>query len=410
MDAIRNWKLERLNTKSENTINAYQIHLRRYLDYRKVTADEMAKWDEKNATHELLIYMGYLSQQNKAPQTMALSWNALKSFFRSTGIKIDERAPVRIKERKYRDMVFTKSQIKKTLDFAPLQVKLGISLMAFSGLSPSDAVRLTYGHFKYDLDRNITPVMLTIKRKKTGQDYVTFVPEQTIRYLKEWIEYRQRDKKSKNKKVIKGEVIKDETPIFRWSNSSYMIKKQTEYIRKETIEPRNGFRIRNYCFRKYYRQQLTGKLPEFLIEFSMGHDTQLMGIYSGIVDLDEGAVKAMRDEFAEALPPITTEGGIPTAEMDEVKEKVSMLEDENKQLKSLREENQMLKQQMDSDNQQLKEKDKETQERRKEKDKEMQELRKQMDDLTKIVQEQGNHMLQRARKKEIQRAKKLSEK
>lgn len=322
MNAIENWKLERLNSKSENTRYVYQYHLRRFLDYRKVTADEMAKWDEKKATHELLVYMGHLKQKGMSSKTRALSWNALKSFFRSTGVRIDERAPVKIKERKYRDMVFTKPQIKKILDFAPLQVKLGISLMSFSGLSPSDAVKLTYGHFKYDMERNITPVMLTIKRKKTGNEYVTFVPEQTIRYLKEWLECRQ-----------KKEKITDKTRIFRWNNPQYLICKQTEYIKKASITPRNGFRIRNYCFRKYYRQQMMGKVTESLLEFSMGHDTDLPAIYSGIVDLDEEAIKKMREEFAEPLLQIQTEGGVSTEELDKVNEKLTVLEDENRKLK-----------------------------------------------------------------------------
>jgi integrase len=195
--------------------------------------------------------------------------------------------------------------------------------MAFSGLSPVDVIRRKYGDFKDDLETGISPLMLTIRRKKSGNEFITFVPDQTIRYLKEWLNYRQ----------SKGEKLDDDTPIFFWTKTLSMIIKQTEYIKKSGVKIRNGFRMRNYCFRKYFRRGLMGNVDESLAEFFMGHTVDLPGIYSGLVDLDPEAIAKAKKEYEKALPDLVTEGKVSIRDFTDLKNRMEQLERENMSLK-----------------------------------------------------------------------------
>jgi len=304
----------------------YQRHLKKFLKYRRVTPNKAAKWDKEKATSELLRYMGWLKREEMAPKTRGLAWHALRDFFRAVGkFKIDERIPVKTKIRVHRDIIPTKEQLRQILDHSPIQGKLGESLMAFSGLSPADCVRLTYDDFKEYFEgdkKGIAPAMLTIRRKKTGEEFITFVPKQTLRYLEEWLQLRRKQ----------GEEIKENTHILRW-NASSMTHQQSKYIRRAGLQVRKGFRLRNYSLRKYFRRGLLGKVDESLSEFFMGHNTDLPGIYAGLVDLDPEAIKKAREEYLKALPDLQTEGIISPDEFTGLRNKMGDLETENQKLR-----------------------------------------------------------------------------
>jgi len=320
---LENWEDTSLALKSEGTAGVYRRHLNIFLRETKVTLQDMIKWDKETARRKLLKYMGGMKKRGIAHKTMGVAWYSLRDFFKANGIKIDEKIPISTKKRKYRDYIPTKAELRRILDHSPLQVKLGMCIMAFTGLGPEDAVALTYGNFKDDLEAGISPVMLTLRRTKTGEEFITFVPDQTIRYLKEWLECREK----------KGEKIDDKTPILTWTKSYAMSQKQTEYIKKAGIKVRTGFRLRNYGLRKYFRRGLLGKADESLAEFFMGHNTDLPGIYSGLEDLDPEAIKKAREIYTGALPDLITEGDISLNDFNEVKDKIDQLENENAKLK-----------------------------------------------------------------------------
>ena len=197
------------------------------------------------------------------------------------------------------DISLSTENVKKALDRAPLQVKLGMALEAFSGFRPSDAVRLTFGHFKPEPSQDRDVVAISFKTKKgKGRMHVTFCFEQTLNYLAQWKKVRE----------DRGEVITNDTRLFFWSTAKSMSAKLTDWLKKSDIEVRKGFRLRNYCLQKYFKMKCTGYADRYLVEFFMAHKIKLPGVYMNLHAADKEALDLARTDYMKAIPNLTTEG------------------------------------------------------------------------------------------------------
>jgi integrase len=64
-----------------------------------------------------------------------------------------------------------------------------------SGLSISDLLALRYGDFKEEFERGITPICLSLMRKKTGVSFITFLGGWSVKLLKEHLANRKLEDK-----------------------------------------------------------------------------------------------------------------------------------------------------------------------------------------------------------------------
>jgi integrase len=127
-----------------------------------------------------------------------------------------------------------------------------------SGLSMSDLLALTYGDIKEDLEKGITPVCLSLTRKKTGIAFITFLGGWAVWLLREHLANSKLD---------------DETCIYNVSSRAVHA-----YFRNAAQEFAGDFRGRNpyspHSLRAAFRTFLSDhKVDPLYIEFWMGHKT-----------------------------------------------------------------------------------------------------------------------------------------
>jgi integrase len=130
--------------------------------------------------------------------------------------------------------------------------------MVQSGLSISDLLALTYRDVKEEFERSITPLCLSLIRKKTGIAFTTFLGSWSVRLLREYLAYRS---------------LGDKTPIYEVSSRAVHA-----YFNKIAQKFAGGFKGRNpyspHSLRAAFRTFLSDhKVDPLYIEFWMGHKT-----------------------------------------------------------------------------------------------------------------------------------------
>ena len=143
------------------------------------------------------------------------------------------------------------------------------------------------------------PLKITLKQKKTGQWYVTFLTRMgtdiLVQYLNEMYEKR-------------GRPWRDDDKLLPYSSRyslSNSIDRFIEILGKR--RPESFKRFRCYSLRKYFRRQITGILSDAEAEYLMGHISGLRSLqatYAGLRDLDREAIEQLRAAYARAVPKL----------------------------------------------------------------------------------------------------------
>jgi integrase len=230
-------------------------------------------------------------------------WYGVKSFLEFHGVEVKGEFPLKRKV-KYLDKIPTKEELKLILDAAPsLSTKIAIQLMAYGGLRPEDVCDLTYASIKRDFEKGISPCAVYVPQSKSGEVYVTFIPEQTVNLIRQYFKLRRK----------RGEEISDSSPVLsgQKSEGAKGIRRKTLTMKIEQALRRSGLelssnlgdkiqRMRPYSLRKYFRSNLTGHAPQEYIEAWMGHTYGLAQVYSGTRDLDPSTIERMRQAYKSA--------------------------------------------------------------------------------------------------------------
>jgi integrase len=125
-----------------------------------------------------------------------------------------------------------------------------------SGLSLSDLLALKYGDIKEEFERGITPICLSLTRKKTGIAFTTFLGDWAVKLLRDYLADRK---------------LEDETPIYQVSSRAVLA-----YFHKTAQKFAGKFKGRNpyspHSLRAAFRTFLSDhKVDPLYIEFWMGH-------------------------------------------------------------------------------------------------------------------------------------------
>lgn len=225
---------------------------------------------------------------------------------------IDERPPM-------------KDEIDAMLRGASVRGRAIISLLAFSGLRPetlgnydgSDALRikdiegLKIGN--EGIEFSTFPAMLKIRQSKVqlskkGHGYFTFIPAQSGKYIKDYMDQRIRD----------GEIISPETPIIttdtRGSNTRKTGVLATRFILEDVRGSirKAGMKFRPYALRVYWASSMDVAEAKGIVshnwrEFWMGHTGDISARYSTNKVLPEDTINAMRETYHRCEPFLVTE-------------------------------------------------------------------------------------------------------
>ncbi len=174
-------------------------------------------------------------------------------------------------------------ELQHLLNVADLRGKAIVSMLALAGFTEGTLVRLKYGHVRDDLERNVTPVQVHVETAITKgkyHDYDTFLGEESVGYLREYLEARRHGQIHPE---IPAEELSDESPLIRdemYANPRPIGEKQLYKIihslffkagllkRKEN----GSYDLRVHSLRKFFKTQLMalGVQGDY-IDYMMGH-------------------------------------------------------------------------------------------------------------------------------------------
>ena len=194
----------------------------------------------QDARNFLIDLIGQLEREGKTPTNIRNILKPVRSWFSYKGIEV----PGRIKTgrgklvRLGKEVVPTQEEFRRVLEAANIRTRAGIAMLAFSGIRPqvlgnfsgTDALRvgdfvemtITNGEVSFSQ----TPTMFVIRENlsKMGNEYAGFLAEEGCHYLKQYLEWRMRDKQIEyDDKVITlpGEKLTPDSPIFTAIENRY---------------------------------------------------------------------------------------------------------------------------------------------------------------------------------------------
>ena len=269
------------STKSPQTAT-YALHL--FSKYAEMQPDKIVKIAEReNGTKKIKKLMedfiAYYRSVGWSPgyTRVVISW--IETWLKCNEIYVAKATRPRFYSVSP-DRAPTPEELEKMIELADVKQKAIIAFLATSGIRVGTLAKLKYKHIKHDFEKGTTPCAVYVPAEITKgkyADYITFINEETVKYLKTYFEQRK-----KGTRWIPPETFTDETPIFRSSNRKdvrHLTTDGLEYtvnsiIKKAGIKDSGGYTLKVHSLRKYFKTQLTSAgVPFEYVEFMMGHKT-----------------------------------------------------------------------------------------------------------------------------------------
>jgi integrase len=251
----------------------------------------------RNIKKHLTGFRKYIQDKGLAPCTVQVHMSAVRSFYKTFDIEIPNLPNTgnRAKPLEKHKNIPTKEDLQAVLKVCgPLEravLLVGVS----SGLSANEIQNLKNRDFKNGYDQKTEVTTLNLRRGKVKVDFTTFTTPEASRAVWDYLEYRARKPKFRNRQKIetfeKQEITSDDGYLFvmrsvsdkflidrneeiRKLNSTVIIKlyrKLSEDVGKNT--PSGDWNlIRSHTMRKFFcSAMLNAGADSFFIEFLMAH-------------------------------------------------------------------------------------------------------------------------------------------
>ena len=320
---VRRW-FDNLAAKSLLTATVYLRNLGLYCELNKTDPKSILKVAGTKAFRDgFTDFVRKLEREGKAGSYIARFKKTLNSWLAYNGVNVklkvnvrgESDAPTIAGER-----VPSKEELDRILRMATPRARVSIALMAFSGLRPqtlgnydgTDGVRLgdfPEAEIRQDgVEFAKVPTMLIVRKRlsKARHQYFTFVPQQTITYIQEYLEDR----------IKQGEKLTKDSPILGFDPRG--VKKNrflrttlvTRDIREAILRAGFGWRpyvLRAYCDTNMIIAESKGKISHPYLQFIMGHKGDIEARYStnkGV--LPPNMIEDMRKAYKECEPFLST--------------------------------------------------------------------------------------------------------
>ena len=312
------------------TGDVYLRNLGYYCKETKTTPDEIVKDAiEGKLKNKFMDFVYAKGKEGKAGSYVAKlkkvinSWVAFNGY--DAGLKLVKIQGANISPTLVDERPPLKDEIDSMLRSASVRGRAIISLLAFSGLRPetlgnydaSDALRikdiegLKIGN--EGVEFFIFPAVLKIRQSKVqlskkGHGYFTFIPQQSGKYIADYLNARVRD----------GENISPESPIITTDTRGSNIRRSgilaTRFILNDVrASMRNaGLGFRPYALRVYWASSMDVAEAKGIVshnwrEFWMGHTGDISARYSTNKVLPEDTINAMRETYRRCEAHLVTE-------------------------------------------------------------------------------------------------------
>ena len=322
-DDVRRW-YENLAAKSKITADVYLRTLGLFCELNRTDPKALLKTAKTKAFRDnFLDFVRELERKGKAGSYIARFKKVIRSWLSFNGLDVKLKINI---AREYEtpriadERVPSKEELDKILRMASTRARVSIALMAFSGLRPQSLGNydgtdgLKIGDFieaeiKADsIKFQKIPAILVIRKglSKVRHQYFTFVPQQTLTYIQDYLQ----------KRVKTGEKLSKNSPLLGFDprgfrkNSFLRTNLVTRDIREAILKA--GFNWRPYVLRAYFDTNMIiaeskGKISHPYLQFMMGHKGDIEARYStnkGILPPD--MIEDMRKCYRECMPYLLT--------------------------------------------------------------------------------------------------------
>jgi len=266
---------------SKNTEVLYRYHFETFLKFINATTENIQKdYNElperdfrQKYAQALRSWTGQLMREGYAPGSIASFSIAVKSFFKHNDFPLSYVSTVR-KRVRFHNRDIDKEEILQVLGISAPREKAFFAVMAQSGLRPTTLCLLKIKNLEPDLSQNKIPAMVKVPEEDAkGQyhEYLTFIGEDAVRLLKDYLNTRRNLKPESYVFVNQGA----ENPMV-YNTLSSMFRKAVRLLRDKGVmnyEQKTADRpaeIRLYSLRKWFRKMAIQAGFEN-VEFWMGH-------------------------------------------------------------------------------------------------------------------------------------------
>ena len=273
---------------------------------------------------DFMDFVRKMEREGKAGSYIARYKKVLRSWLGFNGIDFKFGVNIAYENRAPRvegERIPEKSELSKILRNGSLRGRLAISLLAFSGLRPEtlgnaegkDGLRISdFPEMRIDkgiVEFDKVPTMVSVRYtlSKAKHSYFSFLGQEGVTYLKEYIESR----------LNEGDSLTPDTPLFkldpqgRISHEYIRTQLATRDIRKAIQD--SGYSWRPYVLRAYFATALDNAENKGLIShpwrmFFMGHKGDIEARYSTNKRLPQDMIEDMRSAYSKCLKFFETEG------------------------------------------------------------------------------------------------------
>ena len=320
---LRRW-FENLRAKSVLTATVALRNLGHYCELTETTPKEIlnrARSNEKDFRYEFTDFVRKMEKEAKAGSYIARFKKVILSWLKFNDIRLqltvnisgENETPTIANER-----VPSKEELARILRKATSRGRVAIAIMAFSGLRPESLVDyegtdgLRLGDLKdlrltdeIQFEKVPATVMVKSKLSKARHQYFSFIGEEGVTYIKEYLEERRKQ----------GEELTYESPLLQFDvrgvkkNAFLRTTLVTRDIR-EAIE-QAGLKMRPYILRAYFSTALDIAESKGLIshpwrQFIMGHKGDIEARYSTNKRLPPDMIEEMRESYRKCLKYMET--------------------------------------------------------------------------------------------------------
>jgi len=297
-------------SRSESSVQTYKAGVQLFMKFLDIeTMDQLAEKleaGELNVVQTLNGWLDKLDKEDKSPQTQVTYFRAVKKFVEvcTPDLEVNwKRMQLPKIWRVEEDRIPTKEELREILRLGQIDDKVGVSIMASSGVRENTLISLTVGDVDLESYEDVGVVSVKPEKSKGKVGYVTFITPEAKVLLKQFLEYRQR----------RGEKLGKDSPLIRnlrapGEEASPIGEKalQQRWIRLiqkagKTVKPRRFHTLRMYTLKKFFRTnlELAGITKSFR-ERLLGHK----GEY-----LDDAyfkpRVEQLLNEYRKAIPHLT---------------------------------------------------------------------------------------------------------
>ncbi|MCL4323548.1 MAG: site-specific integrase [Candidatus Thermoplasmatota archaeon] len=320
---ISRW-FENVRAKSYLTATVYLRGLGYYCELTGASPESIIA-DAKSGTlrKDFMEFVRKMERDGKAGSYIARYKKVLRSWLGFNGIDFKFGVNIAYENRSPRvegERIPEKTELIKMLRNGTPRARLAMSLLAFSGLRPETLgnaegtdglkisdfpeMKIVEGTIEFEKVPTIVYVRYTLSKGRNT--YFTFLGQEGITYLKEYLEAR----------IKGGDKLKTETPLFgldpqgRITHDFIRTQIATRDIR--TAITGSGYSWRPYVLRAYFATALDNAENKGLIShpwrmFFMGHKGDIEARYSTNKRLPPDMVEEMRGAYVRASKFFETE-------------------------------------------------------------------------------------------------------